>query len=302
MDHLRRQLQGLIGVGSLALVLALGAGCDYGTPPTATSVAATPSPVAAAAAAVTAVVEGAHPHSVPPPAQLVQPGRLTVGSDASYPPMEYLNPQGAIVGMDIDLIGEVANRLGLDLALVNFNFDNIFPALNKQTFDLVISSVSITPERQQIVDFVPYYDTGRAIQVTKGNPKGIHKLEDLAGKIAAVQQGTAEERIVSALNDRLAAAGQPKVTVRSFGTDTEAVQQLRAGQVDAVLHQFVVAAYYTKQDPTAFEVAVPNFEAVRIGIAIAKSNPAMQAPISTAIQQMQVDGTLSTIETRWGLK
>jgi polar amino acid transport system substrate-binding protein len=244
---------------------------------------------------------GTHPNSVPAPSKLVTAGTLTVGSDASYPPQEYIDAGGNPVGMDIDVAAEIASRMGLQLKVVNFKFDDIIPALQAGQFDIVISAMTITDERKKVVDFVPYFEAGQAVLVKKGNPKGIKTLEDLSGKTAVAQQGTTEEQTLKDLNDKLTTAGKPKVNVLTYPTDTDAVDQLRVGRADATLHDSPVAAYYAKLN-TDFEVAIPNFDSAPEGIAVAQTNKPMSDAVNAAVNAMKSDGTLDAIKAKWGVK
>src|SRR4029079_10532005 len=137
-------------------------------------------------------------------------------------------------------------------------------------------------ERQKVVDFVPYFEAGQAGLVVKGNSKGIKTLYYLSGKTAAVQQGTTEEQTLKDLNDKLSKEGKPKVTVLTYPSDTDAVDQLRVGRADATLHDSPVAAYYAKLNPN-FEVAIPNYDSAPEGIAVSKSNKAMFDAVNAAI-------------------
>src|SRR3954468_8572361 len=121
---------------------------------------------------------GSKANSVPAPSKLVAGGTLTVGSDAGYPPQEYIGADGKAVGLDIDIADEIASRMGLKLNVINFKFDDIIPALKAGQFDTVVSAMTITDERKKVVDFIPYFDAGQAVLVKKGNPKGIKALED----------------------------------------------------------------------------------------------------------------------------
>lgn len=244
---------------------------------------------------------GAYAKSVPAPAKLTSAGTLTVGSDASYPPQEYIGSDGVAVGFDIDIASEIASRMGLQLKVVNFKFDDIIPALNAGQFDTVISAMSTTDDRKKVVDFVPYFEAGQAVLVKKGNPLGIKTLDDLSGKTAVAEQGTVEEQTLKDLNDKLGKANKPKVNVLIYPNDTDAVDQLRIGRADATLHDSPVAAYYAKINPN-FEVAIASFESAPEGIAVAKNNQPMFNAINTAITAMKSDGTLDAIKAKWGVK
>ncbi|MDQ2810078.1 MAG: transporter substrate-binding domain-containing protein [Chloroflexota bacterium] len=266
--------------------------------PTAGSTAMPPTPPPTP---VSSFVPGAHKGTIPAPAKLKEAGKLTFGTDAGYPPQEYVDAAGKPVGFDMDIAAEIASRMGLELNVVNFKFDAILPALNSSQFDAVISAMTITDERAKVVDFVRYFEAGQAVLVAKGNPKGIKALEDLSGKTAVAEAGTVEEETLNALNVKLKAAGKPEVTILIYPTDTDAVDQLRVGRADATLHDSPVAAYYAALNP-AFEVAIANFESAPEGIAVAKANPEMTTAIGKAIKAMSDDGTTAAILKKWGIK
>src|SRR6476660_3626768 len=192
--------------------------------PTEALAAATDTPGAAAGGGVTAAgatpvsdwKPGAHANSVPAPSKLVSAGTLTVGSDVSYPPQEYMDASSNPVGFDVDVATEIASRLGLQPKVVNFNFNDIIPALNAGQFDIIISAMNITPERSNAVDFVQYYAAGQSVLVAKGNPKNIKTLDDLSGLTVAVQQGTTEQDSLTAENTKLSQASKPQINVLTY--------------------------------------------------------------------------------------
>src|SRR6266850_790199 len=116
-------------------------------------------------------------------------GELRVGTDATYPPFESAEG-GEFSGFDIDLANAIARELGVKARFINASFDGIFPALQNGIFDVVMSSVTITPERSASMLFSdPYYASGQLIAIRKGTP-GITKPEDLPGKKVGVQIST----------------------------------------------------------------------------------------------------------------
>jgi polar amino acid transport system substrate-binding protein len=244
---------------------------------------------------------GAHAKSVPAPSKLVSAGTLTIGSDVSYPPQEYMDASSNPVGFDIDIADEIASRMGLQPKVVNFNFNDIIPALNAGQFDIVISAMNITPDRSKAVDFVQYYAAGQSVLVAKGNPKNIKTLDDLSGLTVAVQQGTTEQDSLTAENTKLSGAGKTAINVLTYGTDTDAVDQLRVGRADAAMDDDPVAAYYAALNPN-FEVALAAFNPQDEGIATAKNNTDMNAAITKAVTAMKSDGTIDAIKAKWKLK
>jgi polar amino acid transport system substrate-binding protein len=272
--------------------------------PTDTASGAATTPAAGSGAAPTPVSSwkpGAHANSVTAPSKLVTGGTLTVGSDVSYPPQEYMDATSNPVGFDIDIASEIASRMGLQTKVVNFNFNDIIPALNAGQFDIVISAMNITPDRSNAVNFVQYYAAGQSVLVAKGNPKNIKTLDDLSGLTVAVQQGTTEQDSLTAENTKLSQASKPQINVLTYGTDTDAVDQLRVGRADAAMDDDPVAAYYVVLNPN-FQVAIAAYSPQDEGIAIAKTNADMQTAIGKAIDAMKSDGTLDAIKAKWMLK
>jgi polar amino acid transport system substrate-binding protein len=244
---------------------------------------------------------GAHAGTITAPSKLVSAGTLTIGSDVSYPPQEYMDASGNPVGFDIDIATEIASRLGLQPKVINFNFNDIIPALNAGQFDMVISAMNITPERSNAVDFVQYYAAGQSVLVPKGNPKNIKTLDDLSGLTVAVQQGTTEQDSLTAENTKLSGAGKPAINVLVYGTDTDAVDQLRVGRADAAMDDDPVAAYYVALNSN-FEVALAAYNPQDEGVAVSKTNADMKTAITAAITAMKGDGTIDAIKAKWKLK
>src|SRR3989442_14673915 len=120
--------------------------------------------------------------AIAPPTDLITPGTLTVGSDTTYPPQEFVDTAtGKATGFDIDLITEMANRMGLQTKVLKANFDTIIDDLNAKRYDVVISAQSITDERKKKVDFVTYFNAGESLLVQNGNPKNLKSIADLCG-------------------------------------------------------------------------------------------------------------------------
>src|SRR5579884_2802949 len=120
--------------------------------------------------------------SLTAPTDLITPGTLTVGSDTTYPPQEYIDTKtGQAAGFDVDLITAIAERMGLKAKIVTTGFDTIIDSLSAKRFDVVISAITINPDRQKKVDFVPYFSAGESLLVPKGNPKNITTIGGMCG-------------------------------------------------------------------------------------------------------------------------
>ncbi|MDP2674963.1 MAG: transporter substrate-binding domain-containing protein [Dehalococcoidia bacterium] len=129
-------------------------------------------------------------------------GILQIGSDIAYAPIEFFE-EGTQneMGLDVDLANAIAEVIGVDVEFLNLGFDPLIPSLKGGEIDIIMSSMTITEQRQQEIDFIAYFTAGTGILVKSGNPEDIGSLEDLCGLIAAVQVGTIQVDQLEALND-----------------------------------------------------------------------------------------------------
>ncbi len=236
------------------------------------------------------------------PSDLITPGTLTVGSDTTYPPQEYIDTAtGKAKGFDVDLITAIAQRMGLQTNVVTDKFDTIFDDLVAKRFDVVISAAFITPERQKKVDFVPYFKAGESLLVQTGNPSNIKSLADLCGQNAGVQAGTAEQDELKAANEACVKASKPAINVTVLQDQTAVVQLLANHRVVATYQDTPVTDYYNKQNPGQFSVGGVVVNYTTEGIAVRKGDTSMLNAIQTAFNQLKADGTYHSVILKWGL-
>jgi len=245
-----------------------------------------------------------------PPDQLSKPGVLTVCSDIPYPPQEFFDASGNPTGSDIEIGAEIAKRLGLSSEVENAVFDTIIAAVLGGKCDVVISAQNITPDRQNLVTMIPYFQVGQVFLVAKGNPKNIKVVDDLCGKAIAAESGTTELDYLNGVGDYvgqgLSAAcvtqGRPAITVTAYPQDSDALLALQAGQIDAFFADSPVAGYYAAQHPAQFELSpIPFLRAALEGMSVAPSKPAVSAALKAALLSMIADGTYGQILAKYGL-
>jgi polar amino acid transport system substrate-binding protein len=249
------------------------------------------------------VARGAAP--VSPPGDLTNRGTLTIGTNMPYPPMESYTGANLNIptGADIDLGKAIAQKMGLKVTYVNIpNFDTIIPGLQAHHYDIIMSSMGITPDRAKSLDFVPYMLAGQSIVVVRGNPKQINSLADLSGKTAGVQASTTEQESLDGENAKLKAAGKPLINVQTYKQDSDALAQLSLGRIDAYLTDFPVAAYYISKRPTKLQFGGKQFGMQTYGIAIRKGDASMLTAVSKAFKLVQKDGEYLAILKHYGLQ
>jgi len=240
--------------------------------------------------------------SPPPSSELFTAGTLTIGSDVSYPPQEFF-PVGSLVadGFDIDIGKALATAMGLNFAVVNTPFDGIIPALNSKKFDIMVSAMTITDTRKTAVDFIPYFVAGESFVVAKNSTLNLTKLSDLCGHKVAAESGTAELDEANGLNKAGAVCASNKVKVTTFQKDTEALTELKKGNVEIHFTDSPVAAYEVLKDSANLKLSGGIIEVAPEGIALRKNDPALENPVTAAFNQIKTDGTYASILAKWNV-
>jgi polar amino acid transport system substrate-binding protein len=233
------------------------------------------------------------------PSTVVTTGTLTIGSDVSYPPQEFMK-QNVPTGFDLDVGAALASKMCLKSAVVNQTFDSIIPALNAKKFDVIMSAMTITDARKQTVSFVPYFNAGEALVAKKGSSLHITNLSQLCGRTVAAEEGTAEkDEVTTSVNPKCASGKQ--VNLKTFQTDTEALEQLRKGTVDVHFTDSPVAEYEVKQEPGALKIVSPVLEVAPEGIAVRKDDTQMLDAVQKAFKAIEGDGTYHNLLVKWGV-
>lgn len=218
------------------------------------------------------------------------PKVLKVGTEVTFPPFEFREPGSKeISGFDIDLIRAVGKKLDMQVEILDMDFEALIPAVKRGNLNLVIAGMTITPERQKIVDMSdPYYISGLSIVVRKGNT-AIQKPEDLKGRTVAVQAGTTgEEKAKQLAGDK----------VRSFKTNKEVLTAFSEKTVEAIIIDKPVAQYYlNKYHPDAVIVG-DTFEKESYGI-VMRRHDEMTPLINKALAELKSSGEYDKIYEKW---
>ncbi|MFF7473728.1 transporter substrate-binding domain-containing protein [Streptomyces sp. NPDC008092] len=241
-------------------------------------------------------------------------GVIKVGSDIAYPPVEYME-NGKAVGVDPDIADALGKQLGVKFEFQNGKFDNLIVGLQANRFNVIMSAMNDTKARQDGidsdtgkkvgsgVDFVDYFTAGTSILVQKGNPKGIQSLDDLCGKVVALQKGTTSEGIAKAQSEKCTKDGKKAIDLQTFDTDPEALLRLKQGASVADLNDFPVAAYNAKTSGSGkdFEVVGEQIEAGPYGIAVSKTNTQLRDAIQAAMAAIIKSGDYQKILEKWNV-
>lgn len=219
-------------------------------------------------------------------------GVLRVGLEATYPPMEYVEG-GAITGFDVDFARKLAERLGVKAEFVNVGWDEIFEGLNGRKYDLIISSMNVTPDRAKIVDFAEYTRMSQVYVCRKGVT--VKTEQDLAGKSVIAQLGTTAEDWLQLVRERVKGI---KI-VRTFKSGPELFAQVKAGKADCLIADEPVGKYYAKMSPDQLEVTGEAIASEPVGIALRKKEADLKAAVEKAVASLQAEGTVKALGEKW---
>ncbi len=224
-------------------------------------------------------------------ARIQASGVLRVAIDATYPPMEFLE-NGQPVGFDVDLAREIARRLGVTAQFIVMDWDGILAGLTSGRYDIILSSMNITPAREQQVDFVEYARMSQVFVTTRG--QSIRTEEELAGHRVAVQTNTTSQRWVEQLQKRGVAVKE----LRPFPGATECFAAVKSGQADVIVIDEPVGRFFSRRDDS-FVITGQALEPEPIGIAINKQDPDLTAAIRRAFADIQSTGGLKRLSEHW---
>ena len=228
--------------------------------------------------------------SAPAPAAKV----YAVGTDAAYAPFESQNEKGEIVGLTIDVVTAAAKKAGIEVKFVNTPWEGIFNSLQQGDRDMLASSITITDERKQTMDFTnPYFDAYQLMAV-KANSK-VTKFADLKKLKVGVQTGTTGDEVVTKQQ------GKNSTNIKRFESTPLALKELEAGGVDAVVADNGVVINYVANNAGAKFKTVSDtaFAPEQYGFAVKKGNAELLGLLNKGLADIKADGTYDQIYTKY---
>ncbi|MEV0370163.1 ABC transporter substrate-binding protein [Streptomyces sp. NPDC050636] len=243
-------------------------------------------------------------------------GFLQVGSDITYKPVEFRS-NGKVVGIDPDLAAAMEKELGIQLNFNNATFDTLMGGLKSKRYDISMSAMTDTKERQQGidgntgkkigegVDFIDYLNVGVSLYTQKGKTQGIDGWETLCGKKIAVQRGTVSHDLAKDKSKKCESNGEEAIAIEAFDNDSEAQTRLRTAGVDAVSSDYPVAAYAVKVSGKGkdFEmVGGAPLKAAPYGIAVPKGQEQLRDALKAALENTIKNGSYAKVLKKWDVK
>ena len=225
-----------------------------------------------------------------------EPTKITIASDATFPPMELVDTNKNIVGFDVDLMMAAAKAGGFTVEFKNTAWDGIFAGLDNGKYDAVMSSVTITDERKKTMDFsLPYINAGQILTV-RNDVNGVTTIADLKGKTVGAQIGTTGAFEI----DKVKAAN--KITEKTYDEIGLAFEDLVNGRIDGVVVDNPTAASYALQNDKykgKLKTVGTPFTEEYYGVAVKKGNTKVLDIINAGLKKVLDSGANKAIEDKW---
>ncbi|MCP4384788.1 MAG: ABC transporter substrate-binding protein [Hyphomicrobiales bacterium] len=260
------------------------------------------------AVAVLAVSGGAQAQGV------ASEGTVHFAADFAAAPNQFIKPDGTKDGLNVDMCGEVAKRMGLEIEWTNLAFPGLVPGLQAERCDALCTSMFINPDRLKIMNMIAYVQWGEGLIVPQGNALGVSCdseignddsynacFDGLAGHKVSVAAGGTTNKHLQEHSDRMAAAGLDAIDILAFDSNAEAIQAVAAGQSEAAYLNDPQAVFYINTSGGPFEMAFTKNKANRLAIATLKDNTELAEAILAALEEMRADGSYQSIVDKWGV-
>ena len=221
-------------------------------------------------------------------AAFAQNNVLRVATDATFPPMEFVE-NGKKTGFDVELVEAVAAKMGKKVEWIDIDFKGLVPGLVAKRYEMAVSAIYITDERKKVVDFTqPYYAGGLVAMVKDGSP--IAKLADLSGKKVSVQVGTKSVGFMT--------ENYPKVQRVEVEKNQEMFNLVDIGRADAAVTGKPAAFQYIRTRG-GMKVLPEQLTTEEYGMAVRKDMPELTAAVNKALEQLKADGGYKAIVDKW---
>ena len=220
--------------------------------------------------------------------------KIRIAVDTTYPPMEFESVDGKTIGLDIDWARELASQLKVEAEFITMPWDGILAGLKSDRYDIIMSSMNITPEREKEVNFVEYMAMGQVFVTKTGKPV-VKTEKELAGKIVAVQADTTSSTALVNFQKK----GIAIKKVLEFKGATETFAAVKSNHADVIIIDEAVGRYFSKLDPKTFTVSGTAITPLPIGIAVKKTDTALLKALQTAVKTIKQNGTYAKVYKKW---
>lgn len=231
---------------------------------------------------------------------------INAGTITTSPPMVAYDASGTVLqGAIIDLAAAMSDVMGRRIGFTPLPFDGLIPAMDAGRIDIVFTVMNDTPEREERLDFVDFFNLSTMLLVKKGNPEHVESLETMCGKTVSTVRGSTQVALVDETSEHCKSAGQPAIENLQYAQPSDARLQVQTGHVAAFLGNSPVMVYLAKtaNGGTLFDV-VPGheYQPVPLGIGVKKSDTALRDALQKALTTLMSNGTYHKILEKYGIE
>ncbi|MBO6920225.1 MAG: ABC transporter substrate-binding protein [Rhizobiaceae bacterium] len=227
-------------------------------------------------------------------------GKLSVGTDLTYPPYNYFDDAKKPAGFDVELMSAIAEKAGINVEFLDTRFENLILGVNGSQFDLIASTLYVKPDRAKVIDYIPYMKTGVSIAVATGSGNSFASPDNLCGVVVGSIKGAAWLEEFTSMNKGICASNP--IDSREFPTSPEATQALLSGGIQAQVEDSAVLGNAVITLNGRIEVSSKEqFYPVIVGFGVKKGNDELAKVIRSAIDELESDGTYQTLLDRYNV-
>ena len=232
-------------------------------------------------------------------AKVRKSGKITVGTEAAFPPFEFVK-DGKIVGYGKDILDYIIADLGVELNQLDVPFQGILPGLLAGKFDFIATTIQLRPERARKFAFtMPIAEGGSTLLKRQGDNR-IKTADDLNGRVAGTQLGTSSEKTMRALNAKFKSMGKPGFELKLYTAAPEAYLALANGQLDGVASLLPSLSTLIKERPGMFEIVGPLVEKKTwLGWVTRPEDTELRDYLTTKIRELKDSGKLYKLQEKW---
>ncbi|MFJ6418396.1 ABC transporter substrate-binding protein [Paeniglutamicibacter sp. NPDC091659] len=235
------------------------------------------------------------------PEKIQSAGTINVASNVEYPPFESYDTDGTtIIGIDREIADELEKQLGVTMDFDNIAFDAIIPGLASARYDMAMSAMSDTVERQKQVNFLDYFSAGGGVMTSSANAEKLKTLDDLCGSHVGIVKGTTEDADAAEASKKCEEAGKPKVEVTIFAGQNQAVLALQSNRVDAFLVDSTSGSVVAAESKGAL-VMGERYQDLAFGIVFPKDQEQLMTAIQKGLEAIKADGSYDKILTKYNM-
>lgn len=232
----------------------------------------------------------------------VKEGVLSVGSDVTYPPYVYFDNKEP-AGFDADFSRLMAEKLGLDVNIIDTRFADLVLGLRANRFDMIASALYVTPERAKQIDYVPYLKTGSSIIALESSAHAPKGPEELCGmKVSNIRAASWRPKVLAVSDAVCKPAGKPAIDMLEFPTSPEALLALKSGSVDVMMEDAAVAHQMAQEMDGEIKVTSTDLiYPIVIGLGVNKQNTELREALEQALEDARDSGEYQALLDKYGL-